>query len=231
LLGLVAVIAASAVAVGQPSTSARDLELQYAKSVVKIVTSGRDPNGNQKIEQGNGVFIAEGAILTARHVVGQDSEWYRNSGEPDRRVDVYALDDDNVERKIAQTGIVRLDPFVDAALILINPTKRAPAEISFKSTDFSVVYPYVWDRNNNVPEVRSAEIARTDVISSGPGIRFRGPFRQGHSGAPVFDSEHRLLGIITVLAEITVAPDAKTTQNCCCGFSILTACRRHLLPI
>jgi hypothetical protein len=175
----------------------QEIEREYGRSIAKILTTGRSANGKVHTDYGTGVFVAKGVILTAGHVVGRDSEWYSESGRPDRHVDVFALDEDSSEKKVAEDASVTVHPYLDAALIFVNPTQRRSAEVSFESLDgISTLFAYVWDKSHTVPELRASDVARTDVIASGPGIRLSGLFRQGHSGAPIFDGYSRVVGII-----------------------------------
>jgi len=100
-------------------------------------------------------------------------------------------------RTLAQGASVRTDPNLDAALVFVNPTARSPVEINFADSKDDSAYAFVWDKASAVPEIRPAEIARTDVSVSGPGLRLAGKFRQGHSGAPVFDQHGRAVAIVT----------------------------------
>src|SRR5258707_1196995 len=44
----------------QSSGVTRDIETEYNKSVVRILTTGRDVQGRPKAEYGTGIFVSEG---------------------------------------------------------------------------------------------------------------------------------------------------------------------------
>jgi hypothetical protein len=109
-------------AYAQDGRTAGAIEEEFNRSVVRILVSGRNAMGNDAgTTYGTGIFIDDGVILTAGHVVGRDEDWYSSGGRPDRHVDVVRLNESGNEEKLAIDVPVRRAPSdVDLALIFLN---------------------------------------------------------------------------------------------------------------
>jgi S1-C subfamily serine protease len=185
----------------------RDIRSQRAfpraYSVTGIQRDGETPFPQRS---GTGFFISDtGYIVTALHVVGRRELFEQDLYDRvvGRKVKVEKLSPDlGLHTVTDNTRNVTLSPYADVALIKV---REKPGGGTYDPTDaFNTCRPsgnivaLVW--RNERPEAVRGEIKQVDETNTGGLVRF-GPvaahIEKGDSGGPVFDSEGRLIGVLS----------------------------------
>lgn len=172
----------------------------YRTALVRIEVSGRDSSGTPvTVRQGTGVIVSpNGTIVTALHVVGSASDWYRNPDSSlDRGLALYRLDDNNIEQKIGGAAVHEV-PEYDIAILTTNAINLKNVTIaSVRVPDFSTVAILPWDPVTRIAKPVTGDLTITNREIYGDRLTIMMHAIGGHSGAPVFNASLQLVGIIT----------------------------------
>jgi hypothetical protein len=172
---------------------------QNKRAAVKIVVTGRDATGLLKRRNGSGVMVrSSGAIVTSLSIVGRDEDWAESpQGGRDRRIEIFALDDNSVVRSLgpASAAIV---PGREVAILRITGENFPHASIDDAPvTGLPSVVAIIWDPAESLPGPVTSDIVPTDAGKNGDGLTIRLAPVEGHDGAGVFGANGRLIGVIT----------------------------------
>ena len=172
------------------------------QTVVKLKVSGRDASGAPvAVRIGSGVIVrSNGVIVTALHVVGDDSDWLvLPGGRRDRKIEVIGLDEHGIERPLGDGSMAQV-PGQDITIIYIVgsglPT-AAVSEASGVDADFGSAVAILWDPGSRQPELVYGDRVPTDKSRHGNKLTVRMPVGAGHSGSGLFGADKKLIGIIT----------------------------------
>jgi TolB-like protein len=168
-------------------------------SVVKIKVIGRETSGSRIPRDGSGVIIgSDGLIVTALHVIGQDSEWgTKTGGALDRTIEVTGLDANGIERGLGSAYATPV-PGTDIALLRIGGTGYRTAAISDRpGAVLSSAVAILWDPGSTQPVPVEGALIPTEKPLHGNALTVRIPVQPGHSGSGLFGADKKLIGIIT----------------------------------
>ncbi|MGE0848274.1 MAG: serine protease [Hyphomicrobiaceae bacterium] len=174
----------------------------HKTAVVRLRASGTGADGTEKaLQQGTGVIISsDGFILTALHVVGFDEDWQRDGPQkiPQRRVEVQALDDRGVPYVLSTNASVRAVPGSDLAILRVDGTCHRHANLTpTRPQGFPALVAIVWG-SERVPRPLSTDLTTTNINKDGDVLTVeRIGAVEGNSGSPLFDSEGRVIGLLT----------------------------------
>jgi Trypsin-like peptidase domain len=179
-------------------------------SLVRISISGTQGDGTTPLPQRNGIgfFISDtGHIVTALHVVGQDELFEQDaySRIVGRTVKVEEILP-NIGKHIVteNTRNVVLSPYADVALIKVSPKTRGGTYDAID--EFNTCRPsgeivaLVW--RGERPEYVGGSVKQAEESNTGGLVRFSpvaGQIEDGDSGGPVFDTDGRLIGVLSGL--------------------------------
>ncbi|MEY9231000.1 hypothetical protein ABIF68_010324 [Bradyrhizobium japonicum] len=195
---LLTVLAATPAAAQAPDRKA--IFDEFHRAVVQIKVVGRDREGRAKQTRGTGVLVSEYWVVTAKHVIGSDDEWYRDGGigSPQRRIEVLAADENGRRAPIASEAFARLSATDDVAALRLPSRARACAplgSISFVDEPQTFVGLF-WARDTQVPDTRSVDTLTRDA-SVGDRALLAYKAQAGDSGSPLFDSSGTVVGFLT----------------------------------
>ena len=172
-------------------------EQRHAVASIRVV--GRDPLGKPKVVPGTGVFVRPNAVLTAKHVIGRDEEWYQDAGigPPDRRIEIWGLDDHDRKQKIGETTRARAAPESDLALVTIAETGYSVAALRNTALG-NTLQPFgmlSWATGDQlIPHV--FDRLPTD-FGNGDTILLAYKSVPGDSGSPIFDANGFVVALLS----------------------------------
>lgn len=181
------------------SIDRRGIWASNKQAVVKIIVTGQDAAGNPvSPRRGTGVIVrSNGTIVTALHVVGRDDEWKQTPAGLQRRIEVFSLDDKDVERPL---GIASAKPVpsIDVALLSLTASNLSAATVSDAVVDdLAPIVAIIWDPATAVPRPVSGDLEPTDKGKYGDNLTVVIAVLPGHSGSGVFDTKGHLVGVVT----------------------------------
>lgn len=168
-------------------------------AVVAIRVVGRDALGRPKVVPGTGVFIRPNAVLTAKHVIGREEDWYRDGGigPPDRRIEVWGLDDHDRKQKIGET--TRDRPASQADLTLVTLAEKGYGVAAMRNAALGdKLYSFGMLAWSNSDQLTPRTFKRLPN-SSGNGDTLIIDYRSlpGDSGSPIFDADGFVVGLLS----------------------------------
>jgi hypothetical protein len=170
------------------------------QAIVSIKVTGKSADGEVAPPRtGSGVIIGpSGTILTALHVVGQESEWFKTpTGQYERQIEVIGLDQNGIQRLLGHASSTPV-PSHDIAILHITAENLPSVKINAARTDpVASSVAIIWNPQEAQPEPVSADLVPTDQGQYGDVLTLRLAVIEGHSGSGVFAADSRLVGIIT----------------------------------
>jgi hypothetical protein len=169
------------------------------QGAVRIKVSGRDASGKPTpARTGTGIIVrSSGVIATAAQVVGQDAEWEETPSGPNRVIEVFGLDVNDIERPMGKASS-RLLSGLDIAILNITANDLfEPAMAGASPAKLDSVVAILWDPESSRPAPVRGDLIPTDGGKDGEKLTILLPVTEGHSGSGVFDCDNRLVGIIT----------------------------------
>ena len=172
------------------------------QAIVHVKVFGNRKDGNRDPIFGSGVIIGpDGEILTALHVVGDDSDWDTTTGgRPDRTIEVFSLDRNGNEQRLGE-ATARPLPGVDIALLFTNGSCVAPAIIASLQTEkerrVTSGIAFFWEAHSHLPKPVSVRLAPADKARYADKLTVSRQVLDGYSGSGIFDADNKLVAIIT----------------------------------
>jgi len=186
----------------------------YRTALVKIEVSGTDNAGTPvPVRQGTGLIVEpNGKIVTALHVVGRATEWRLNpDGKLARVINVYRQDSSGAEQRLGSAAVVE-DPQYDIAFLDING--NGYAKVNLDQTEPAVgseVVAIPWDPASGIGRPARGTVTTTNRAIYGDRMTIEMNVLPGQSGAPVFGSNQKLVGVITNQIDANHALAVSTT--------------------
>jgi caspase domain-containing protein/trypsin-like peptidase len=171
---------------------------RYQTALVRVEVEGRNIENRPEKRLGTGVVVgANGWIITAKHVVGDDTEWAETAPgtrKRDRTIKVTGRNEHGIPYLIGMAS-VQLIPELDLALLRVTAQNlQAVPRADEQPPDHSRVVVLLWTPGS-VPDPVVADLDPTDTsLFAGPTVRV--PVVEGNSGSGLFDDQFRLTGII-----------------------------------
>jgi S1-C subfamily serine protease len=170
-------------------------------AIVKIEVTGKDSaNVPVLARQGTGIIVRDsGKILTALHVVGAASDWWKNPDNTiDRRIELTRLDQNQIQQKLGPAQVTEVPDF-DIAILDIFATGLGDKSFLETSPGLATrIAALPWNPNSYVPSPQEVRLTLTDKAKYGDRLTIQmNSVIEGNSGAPVFDGVGRVVAIIT----------------------------------
>lgn len=176
---------------------------RYRHAVVRISVTGTTVDNDTKTFFGTGVILSPtGYIITTMHTLRDDDYWQPDESGNLRVIEVEVLGEDELMPPVP-ARLIDSDPDHDASLLLIDGSDYKPARCTLTSaavTDTLTLIGYPKPENGmSVPaaDVYSGTVQPSKKSDLGESIRIEMQSKPGHSGAPLFNRNDKVVAVVT----------------------------------